>query len=277
MRWMTACVWLAMVTVCGAAATSEQLMSLTDKCDSSLVTIRYVMKVAMQEDSQEINAEAPGVIIRSDGVVLATNSLMGGLMKRYGGSSKPTDIKVLVGRDEEEFQADIVAVDNDLDLAWLVIKNPAKKVFDAIDFKADAVPTIGEAVYGVRRMSKFFDRASIVEFGVVAAIVKRPRDLYVTSGDLSQSLGTVTMNAVGRIVGITVMQIPGEEDAEQAVSLGTRRDDMTTKVLPAAKVVRETERAMKLAAEKAKSQPTSQPTSGPALLMATSQPAEEAK
>jgi len=209
--------------------------------------------------------------------VLATNSLMGGLMKRYGGSSKPTDIKVLVGRDEEEFQADIVAVDNDLDLAWLVIKNPAKKVFDAIDFKADAVPTIGEAVYGVRRMSKFFDRASIVEFGVVAAIVKRPRDLYVTSGDLSQSLGTVTMNAVGRIVGITVMQIPGEEDAEQAVSLGTRRDDMTTKVLPAAKVVRETERAMKLAAEKAKSQPTSQPTSGPALLMATSQPAEEAK
>lgn len=239
---------------------------LTDQHINAVVTVKFVMKLKAGGQMQELDTEAPGLMIRPDGLVLCANTQLGGgqMLKQLGMAGEPTEIKVLVGDDEDEYDAKVLARDTDLDLAWIQIENEDHVTFNALDFTTRATPKLGQKLYAIRRMTKFYDRAPIVETGRLYCITTKPRKLYVPGGDLTGSVGAPVFDADGTPVGLIVVQMPPDLNIRQAalisqlMSSTAVRDDMTGKILPAEKILKATERALKLA--KTQKKPTTQPT-----------------
>ncbi len=232
----------------------------------ALVTIKFVLKVKMGGmmggmGDQESDSEVTGVMIDPKGLILCSNTQLGGftgMMRRFmgptGGSitAAPTDIKVLVGDDTEGLEAKLVARDTELDLAWVRIKEPGDAKFDHCDFSNAATPTIGQRLFAVRRMGKFFDRVAAVSEGRVGGVTTKPRDLYVPAGNLWIGLGLPVFNTDGTVVGVGIMQLPDAEDAEMNPmsmlgDLFNMQDMMGGLILPAPEVVKATKRALETA------------------------------
>jgi S1-C subfamily serine protease len=232
----------------------------------ALVTIKFVLKVQMGGmmggmGDQESDSEVTGVMIDPKGLVLCSNTQLGGftgIMRRFmgpmGGSitAAPTDIKVLVGDDTEGLEAKLVARDTELDLAWIRIEEPGDAEFDYCDLSKAATPTIGQRLFAVRRMGKFFDRVTAVSEGRVGGVTTKPRDLYVPAGNLSVGLGLPIFTTDGTVVGVAIMQLPDAEDAEMNPmsmlgDLFNMQDMMGGLILPAPEVVKATKRALETA------------------------------
>ena len=247
----------------GAADESEYQKWLEQK-SPTLVTIKFVLKVkmgGMMGGDQENDSEITGVMIDPKGLVLCSNTQLGGFtgvmrrfMGRMGGNitATPTDIKVLVGDDTEGLKAKLLARDSELDLAWVQIEEPGDAKFDHCDFTKAARPTIGQRLFAVRRMGKFFDRVAAVSEGRVGGITTKPRDLYVPGGNLATGLGLPVFTTDGTVVGVGIMQMPDAEDAEMNPmsmlgNIFNMQDMMGGLILPAAEVVKATKRALQTA------------------------------
>jgi len=237
----------------------------------ALVTVKYVLKVKMGGmfgggDDEETDSEITGVVIDPSGLVLCSNTQLGGVFSMMGQfmgpmaagmTITPTDIKVLVGDDTEGIEAKLVARDTELDLAWVRISEPGERKFAACDLARSAEAKIGHRLFGVRRMGKYFDRAVTVSECRVGGITKKPRELYVPSGAVSGAAGLPLFNAEGLPVGIVVMQMPDTEgeEANPLSMLGGllgMQDSFGGLILPAAEVVKATKRALETAAAKEK-------------------------
>jgi S1-C subfamily serine protease len=228
-----------------------------------LVTVKFVLKMKGGfMDEREDEGEATGVMIDPHGLVLCSNTQLGGLVSlfsRFGAgniSITPTDIKVLVGDDTEGVDADILARDTELDLAWIQIKEPAEAGYTHLDLTQAAKPGIGDRVLCVKRMSKFFDRVPSVLEGRIAGLTRKPRELYVPSSELASGLGMPVYLPDGKVVGILVTQTPDPEEME--LSRGSFftnpfsvQDLFSGLILPADRVVKATQRAHESAKEEA--------------------------
>jgi S1-C subfamily serine protease len=237
--------------------------ALAKKTDGAMVTIRHVLKVEGGGDagSNDEESELTAVMIEPTGLVLCANSVLlgqAGLMARFqpeaGISVTPTDVKVLIGDDTEGVKARVVSRDTDLDLAWIQIEEPAPTPYDYVDLKNGAEPEVGQTLFTAARLGKFFDRALILEEGRILGKTSKPRDLLVASGISTQPgapnnrAGMPVLTAEGRIVGIAVLQLPGAEDLQAGGNDGSEYKGYDRMVLPAADVLRATERAKELAA-----------------------------
>ena len=232
----------------------------------ALVTIKFVLKVKMGGmmggmGDQESDSEITGVMIDPKGLVLCSNTQLGGftgMMRRFMGpmrgsiTATPTDIKVLVGDDTEGLEAKVVARDSELDLAWVQIEEPGDTRFSHCDFAEAATPRIGQRVFAVRRMGKFFDRVAAVAEGRVGGITTKPRVLYAPSGNLATGQGLPVFTTDGTVVGVVIIQMPDTEDAEMNPmsmlgNIFNMQDMMSGLILPAAEVVKATKRALETA------------------------------
>lgn len=234
---------------------------LKDK-DSVLVTVKFVLKVKMSGmmagmGDQESENEITGVMIDPTGLVLVSNSQLGGftsIIKRFmpmggGVSATTTDMRVLIGDDTEGRDAELLARDTELDLAWVKIKEPGGATFVHVDFSRGAVPELGQRIVAVRRMGKYFSRTAVVVEGRIGGITTKPRDLYVPTGEIMGALGLPIYLPDGKPVGITIQQSPDAEDAggnpmAMLANLSSMQDTMASLILPAAEVVRATGRAL---------------------------------
>ncbi len=214
----------------------------------ALVTVKMVLKVQFQGEEHDEEMELTGVMIEPTGLVLASNMEMGGyytMMGRLGGevSATPTDVKVLVGDDEEGAKARVLARDSDLDLAWIQIETPPEKPYAFVDMADSVEPVIGQRLYEVNRMGKFYDRALLVAEGRLGGTTTRPRRLYMPTG-LYGGLGLPIFTASGKVVGVSINQSPEPEDQE-ADSTGMFADFgiASGPVLPAAEVIKATQRS----------------------------------
>lgn len=233
---------------------------LADKA-SVLVTIKFVLKVKMgpmMGGDHESENEITGVMIDSKGLILCSNTQLGGfaaMMKRMIGSmggdisATPSDLKVLIGDEAEEHDAELLARDTELDLAWVRIKEPGDKAFDHVDFAKGVKPRIGQRVVMVRRLDKFFGRTPAVLDGRIGGITNKPRELYIPAGAATMANGLPVYTENGQVVGVTVMQTPEEDDVEMnPMAMFGRvlgmQDMMTGLILPAADVAKATKRAM---------------------------------
>lgn len=256
---------LAVVAATAATAARAQESAdyeklLNDK-KSTLVTIKFVLKVnmgPMMGGDQESESEITGVMIDPHGLILCSNTQLGGfagMMKRMMGgmfgniTATPKDLKVLVGEEDEELDAELLARDTELDLAWVKIKEPPNKALDHVDFAKGLKPKIGQRVVAIRRLGKFFGRATAVVDGHIGGITTKPRDLYIPSGNFGAAMGLPVYAPDGRVVGVTVLQAPDEEDAEVNPMLMLSRMSNLQEmfgglILPAADVAKATKRAM---------------------------------
>lgn len=229
------------------AATFERLMSTHA---ASVVTLKFVLKVKSPQGEREGEAEATGVMIDPKGLVLCASTEIGGLsgatqrMLQQQGREvtiTPTNIKVLVGDDAEGVEARLLTRDTDLDLAWIQIKDEPKQPYRCVDLGRAVTPRPGQRIYAVRRMDKFYDRATVISEGWIAGQVRRPRDLYVPGGTISSAIGLPVFHADGNPVGILITQSPDEDER-------AGRGALTPVILPGAEVLKATERARASAA-----------------------------
>lgn len=246
-----ACVGVA-VTPAPAGDGDADFPAFISKNSSPLVTVKFVLRVGGTVD-REREEEITGVMIDPKGLVLCANTQLGGfasLWARWSGpggggvSVTPTELKVLVGDDTEGVAAEFIARDTELDLAWVRIKAPSDKPFDYVDFSKGVTPKIGQRVVAVQRMGKYFARAPVAGEGRIGGITTKPRDLYVLSG-LAGGLGMPIYTVDGKILGVTVMQMPDPEELEG--DLGGLSGSLGGLILPAAQVVKATARALEAA------------------------------
>jgi len=247
---------------------SNDLQKLIDTVAPKLVTVKFILKMEMggqmgdygmggEESEQEIS----GVLIDAKGLVLTSNTQLGGFAEMFRGmmgedagiTATPKDVKVLIGDDTEGLKAEVVARDRELDLAWVrIIETPAAadgkpKTFDALDTSRPGSAKVGDKVYVVEKLGKFFDRAPIVIEDRVAGVTKKPRPLFVPMGMLSASMGKPVFTADGALLGMVVMQAP---DADAGGGFGGF-DEMRAfsgMILPAGEIAKATERALATAA-----------------------------
>jgi hypothetical protein len=218
----------------------------------NVVTIKCVMKFeipGMGDHEQE--TEVSGLMIDPQGLVLVSNTQMGGLgalMRRMRGaefSVKPTKIRVLVGEDTVGQEAKLIARDSELDLAWVRVDKAPAKPFEFLDLGKHADAKLGEPLYVVARTGKFFDRVPMIAETRVAAVAKKPRSLYVIS-EGGGGLAMPAFNAAGVPVGVVVLQMPSDDEEGEGGMMGGGGGGGPA-ILPIAEVKSATERALKTA------------------------------
>lgn len=234
-----------------AGATGTAYRQLIDRAGPAMVTIKFVMKMegGMGGDDGR-DMETTGTVMEADGLVLTSNAKMGGMASRMGMNVNPTDIKILIGDDTEGLKARILARDSELDLCWIKIEDEkaSGKTFQHVDFAAGATSTLGDKLYSVSRMGKFFDHALSVDEGRHAGDARKPRKLVITGGfgDARGLLGMPVFNADAKVVGWNILQIPDKEDMEGGEQ---GEGNIGVLLLPAAEVVKATTRGKEAAAK----------------------------
>lgn len=245
--------------------TAAAYKRLADEAGPALVSVKFILKFEGGDqfgmggdDGREM--EVTALMIEPTGLVLCSNTKMGGfaaMMGMFGGpggmNANPTDVKVLAGDDTEGLKARVLARDTDLDLCWVQIDDEKAKgkTFKHVDLKAtpDSPAAIGDKLMTVQRRGKFFDRALVVSEGRVGGLARKPRPLIIPSG-VEGDLGMPMFTPEGKVVGLTVLQMPSREDME-----GGDMSDMfemggggPVMVLPAEEVAKATERGKALGA-----------------------------
>ncbi len=231
----------------GRAAEKTEYEKLIADQSAAFVTVKFMLKMEGAFGDQENESEITGVMIESQGLVLCSNGSLGGsrFIRRMG-SARPTDIKVLIGDDTEGLPAKLLARDSELDLAWVRLDQPGEKPFACIDLKKSGTPSVGHRLLALRRMGKFFDHAFVATDGKVCGKVRKPRELFVPGGGLELERGMPVFTDDGRVVGIVVTQTPDDDEMEsgfRTFMMSGGRDMFSDMILPAAEVLKATERA----------------------------------
>ena len=213
---------------------------LLDDNSSAIVTVKFVLKIKSSWGENESEQEVSGVVIGADGLVMCANShLTGGAwLQRSGGTATPSDVKVLIGDDTEGKNAKVIARDTELDLAWLRIEDLGDKKLPVIDMGKAASPKIGDTLYTVSRLAKYFDRLAVVREARVGGITTKPRKLYVPSSG-GGALGLPVFDAEGHVVGVTITLTPDAEEMEASGFVGG-----SMLILPIEEVTKATKRAL---------------------------------
>jgi len=231
------------------AAVTADLTALVESKAPAIVSIKYILKGGDQDEE----GETTGVVVDGErGLVLASNNAFGGMMARFGGpSSTPSDIKILIGDDDNGLEAKFVARDSELGLAWVELNEKPAKPLAAADMSKSADVKLGDSLYVISQMGKFFDRASCVAEGQVSAITKKPRDLVIPSiGLAATEMGMPVFTVSGEVVGVLTLILPEQEEMSGSPSQmrATMRGITGNMILPAAQVVEATKRALETAA-----------------------------
>jgi Trypsin-like peptidase domain len=273
--WVAAgsALWFALSSAIFAFAEpgSSPYRSIAERVDA-MVTVKFVLKVKMAGAGadREIEGETTCLVIDGDGLVLCSNTELGGyvslmsqMMGRGSGfdaSAAPRETKVIPAAGGDGLDARLVARDSERDLAWLQVEAGAEKLGAAVlDLDHRAELATGDRFYRLRRMDKFFGSAPVVTEGVVAAVIDKPRRLLVPAEPASGGLGLPAFTADGALVGITVIQMPAAEDQDDMLSSGLSflssaaklQDMVGGLILPAADVAKATRLAREMAAAEA--------------------------
>lgn len=259
---------IATIMTTPGRAADPDYKGLAERTAPALVTVKFVLKISGgggmmgSMGDHESESEVTGVMIDPAGVVMCSNTQLGGFTSmfrhfagRMGGNitATPTDIKVLIGDDTEGVDATLIARDSELDLAWIRIKKEG--IYQHIDMSKGVGVNVGDSVLAVRRMGRYFARTMVVSEGRIGGITSNPRRLYVPTGNLAAGMGLPVFTPKGAVVGVVITQMPdadydagGNPMAMMGNMMGMQ-DSFAGLILPADKVVRATQRALQSAEE----------------------------
>ncbi len=221
----------------------------------AIVTIKYILKSegGMMGRGGDQEMEIHGVMIEGGGLVLVSATDLLGIGARFGQPGKPTEMKVLVGEDTQGVETKFLARDSELDLAWLQIEKAPEKPYAFVDLSVSTTPAVGESIFALHRLGKFYDRAIHVVEGKLGGVTKKPRHILLGSLGMFGSFGIPVFDKAGKSVGVTSLILPEADEMEGMGGggmFGGMGDAMTTPmILPAADVLAATKRAKETAAK----------------------------
>lgn len=268
---------VALAAVPAFADTKALYNKVIDQTSNALVTVKFVLKLQGAGGPQEIEREFTALMIEKGGLVLCSSVQLGTsrLFRRQGASVTPTDIKILIGDDTEGVEAKLLTNDPELDLSWVQIKKPDEKGYKSLDLAKSKMAVLGDRMFSVKRMDKFFDRALVVNEGYLGGVTKKPRELLIPTSSLEfgqANIGMPVFGDDGSIVGISVLQSADPEDIE-----GGARPAAEVLILPVAEVNKATEKAKTVTPEEEEEEEDSDATSKPAADAAKAAPAKPDK
>lgn len=216
----------------------------------AIVSIKLTLRISGTFGEQEQEIEAAGALIGDDGLVLVSNTMVGGdnaYTRSQGITVTPTEVKVLIGDDTEGVQARVVTRDSLLDLAWIQIEEPAEGGYASVSFKNAPKAKPGDRIYVVTRTTEFFGRSPMVNEGHIGGQITKPRALLSPAGAIGPQIGLPVFNDEGVAIGFMIVVTPEEEE----LAMSDDSADTGIFVLPAADVARATARAREAAAAEA--------------------------
>lgn len=254
---------LALFALCATAAAApiaggDAFAKLIEAKAPSIVTVSMVVKTEIsfngQSQNQESREELTGVVVDKSGLIMADyaafNSEMGEEAGQFQAKRTPTEMKVVFESEEKEYDAELVATDKKLGLAFVKIKSLEGREPVAVSFADAAEPEIGDEVVAVARLEKGYDYAPYYSTAHVSGKLKKPRKALMVDDSLAD-VGLPVFTLDGKIVGVMAAVESNVEKQERGFPFfmggGGRRF-----LLPGRVIEKVIEQAMTQAAEGAK-------------------------
>jgi hypothetical protein len=209
-----------------AAESSEAFLA---RISPAIVSIDAVVRVELtmmgQSQTSEEKQALTAVVVDPSGVLMT--GYPGQAMKAFeerGASIKlvPTRLLVTVGNETKEHEAAVLARDSNLDLVFLQVVDLGDATMAALDLSKGTTPQIGQALLGVRRLDRGFDRAPELLRASIAEHVTQPRPMWGMSGDFASSaeedMGLPVFDAAGTVAGVVSMQMAFGAPTERPVT-----------------------------------------------------------
>jgi hypothetical protein len=214
-----AAIILASVVVLPARADEEsaQLKALVSKYAASVVTVNAILKTEFKAGGQAQDSESrisvQGIVVDSDGMVVVSNVPFSSkrMMEMFGGGGEevggfgfkmtPTGFKVIVEKEEREYDAFLVATDGKYDVAFIKIEGLGDRKLPAIDFSSAASPAFGDKVICVSRLGKGYDYAPYFQAARISGEIAKPIRAWMVDGTVS-SLGLPVFTQSGEPIGL---------------------------------------------------------------------------
>ncbi|HLV81928.1 MAG TPA: serine protease [Chthonomonadaceae bacterium] len=215
------------------ADAASQLQSLVAKNAPAIVTIQLVLKTEVKAGGQARDSEErtglEGVVVSPNGLIMISDAQINPkrLQDLFGGmgaegmdmKTTPTDIKVVVEREEKEYDAFLAATDTNLGLAFLKIEGLGDRKLTAVDFSNTAAPVIGQPIVLVTRLDKGFDYAPFFKTARISGEVTKPRQAWLMDQELSD-LGLPVFSPSGDVVGVLTTLTSGIKAESPDLSMG---------------------------------------------------------
>jgi S1-C subfamily serine protease len=160
------------------AEKEKQVESLFERIAPAIVTVRFVVTQEFMGQKSESESEVSGALVGEDGLVVVANSSldpMGGMETMVLGGPPGMDLpapknktsryRILLADGSTESEAQLVARDSELDLAWFQIENTTGGSFPHLDFENSGTLEVGDSFDAVIRLPERFQRAAILQRG----------------------------------------------------------------------------------------------------------------
>ena len=204
---------LTVSTTVRADNEGDKLAAILKSRSEPIVTVRFVLEAEFRGQKREIRSDMRGAVVDASGLIVISResiSSPNAMMK-----VTPVEFKVVIGKEEKEYDAFIAAKDTKLGLTFLQIRDLGDRKLVGVDFDGVAKPTIGQKVVSVNRMSKGFDFAPYFSVGRVIGRIKKPRKAWVTN--LNTALALPIYSLDGQLVGFMGAIDPSGEGGVEGV------------------------------------------------------------
>ena len=263
--WIAAVVFSFATDRAWADDTQDQLKAILEARASSVVSVRAVIKTEMtfggQSRDRESRVEFQGVIVDPSGLILCSSAPFATSMEddRFRVKMTPVEFKVIIDKQEKEYDAFLVAKDTKLNLGFLQIREPGDLKLNVVDFSASAQGEIGQEVVSVNRLEKGYDYAAFLSTARIMGRIKKPRRALVFSGPLNGQ-GVAVFTLGGQPVGVVTVLETGLKVDEGGgggmlgMLMGGSRGSGSSFILPGSAVTGLIDQARKRAQEMATKQ-----------------------
>ncbi len=207
----------------------DRLREAVERIAPSIVTVRAVIRTEMnfmgQSQDEESREEFQAAVVDPSGLAILSESHFSSQGGGLGGmrirgmnmQSKRSvqDMKVIVEREDKEYEAFLVATDSKLHVAFLQVEGLGDRKLPALSLADATKPAIGDQVFAVSRLGKGYDFAPFATSARVSGRISKPRTAWTLDGSLGAN-GLLVFTPGRQVIGVLTTVDPGTEDEEDS-------------------------------------------------------------